>query len=107
MKQLQLQQGDVLIHRIKGLPDDLKKVERKQRGLVLAEGETTGHAHCIVDNDVEMYERDGVIYLSVLGEKATLVHEEHQAIEIPNGTYEIGIVQEIDPFSEQVRQVVD
>ena len=102
----EFQQGDVLIHRINSLPDGIKKVGRKVRGFVLAEGETTGHAH-VVEEDIEMYEKDGNFYIRVSGETATVTHEEHAPIEIPSGFYEIGIVQEVDPWTEQPRKVVD
>lgn len=101
-----IQQGDVLINRITDLPSGVVKIDKKTRGYVLAEGETTGHAHVVNSDDVEMYERNGVLYLSVM-EAATLVHEEHSSIVLEPGTYEIGIVQEVDPFTEQIRKVID
>ncbi len=108
MERKPLQQGDVLINPIYDttLLQNLKKVEKKPRGFVLAEGETTGHAH-VIDEDVELYEDDnGDLYLRALKD-AAVVHEEHATIEIPPGWYEIGIVQEVDPFTEQIRKVVD
>jgi hypothetical protein len=102
----EFQQGDVLINRIDSLPEGIKKVERKVRGFVLAEGETTGHAH-VIDEDIEMYEKEGNFYIRVRGGTATVTHEEHAPIEIPSGLYEIGIVQEVDPWTEQPRKVVD
>jgi hypothetical protein len=101
------QQGDVLINRIEILPNDLKKIDKKPRGFVLAEGETTGHAH-VIDDGIEMFEAtDGTLYIRVMKEKAVLTHEEHASIELPRGLYEIGIVQEVDPWTEQPRNVVD
>jgi len=101
------QQGDVLFNRIGELPGSLKKVDKKLRGYVLAEGETSGHAHVITD-DVELYERDGTLYLSVTKpEGVAVTHEEHLPVTLEPGFYEIGIVQEFDPFSEQVKKVVD
>lgn len=99
------QQGDVLINPILTLPEGTSPVQKKSRGWVLAEGETTGHAH-VVEGNVEMYEKDGTLYLHVM-EESTITHEEHSPITVDPGLYEIGIVVEIDPFTEQVRKVVD
>lgn len=100
------QQGDVLFNRIDQLPDGIVPVSKKSRGYVLAEGESTGHAHVIEEDTVEMYEKDGTIYLRVK-EFSTVQHEEHLPVTLDPGIYEIGIVIEMDPFSEQIRKVVD
>ncbi len=100
----QLQQGDVLLQEINKLPDGLKKIGKRERGYVLADGETTGHAHVMDDCDV--YERDGVMYIST-SRPVNLVHEEHNVITVPAGLWEVGIVQEYDPFAEELRNVRD
>lgn len=75
----QLRQGDVLLlpatipAGAKALP-----LDARARGVVLAWGETTGHAH-VVEADaktvtVELLERDGVQYLRVTGGEAYLRH---------------------------------
>jgi hypothetical protein len=51
------QQGDVLLTKIDSLPLG-NKVERKERGYILAEGEATGHAH-VIEEEIEMVEKDG------------------------------------------------
>ena len=99
------QQGDVLIHPIKNLPTGAIKRER-QGDLVLAEGEATGHAHRIKDAHADIFDCDGVVYLTVDG-KATLTHEEHGPITIDPGVYEIGIIVEVDPFEDEIRYVQD
>jgi hypothetical protein len=38
---------------------------------------------------------------------ATVVHEEHKAVTVPPGTYEVRKVREVDPFSEEVQSVRD
>ena len=102
------QQGDVLINPISEsvLPSNLKKIDRRSRGFVIAEGETTGHAH-VIDNDVEIYEDEtGHMYIKVLN-SVEIHHEEHKAIPLEPGWNEIGIIVEIDPFTEQIHEVVD
>ena len=94
------QQGDVIIKKakVKG---------KKLKHLTLAQGEVTGHHHTITDGDAELYQNeDGTLFLKVK-EKATLTHQEHKAIEIPEGEYEIGIVKEFDHFAEEARRVRD
>jgi hypothetical protein len=102
-----IQQGDVLIKEVTKKVDfsKAKKVERKQRGWVLAEGETTGHAH-VIDDDIMLMEIEGTMYMKN-DHDVTIVHEEHNAHTIPAGTWEIGIVQEYDHFAEEARKVRD
>lgn len=87
-----LRQGDVLLiptHRVKG--------ERLSH-LTLAEGEVTGHRHRISQGKAELYQKDSVLYLSVVSDIATLSHEEHQAIQIPKGSWMIRIQREYQTF---------
>ena len=45
--------------------------------------------------------------MSVKSDEAVVTHEEHNAITIKKGDYEIGIVQEYDHFAEEARNVAD
>lgn len=102
----QIQQGDVIIKRISNLPDGVIEVERKNKAVVLAEGEHTGHAHRIFDVDAMFYEKEGKFYLK--NEKpVTLSHEEHKAFIIEPGIWEVGQVKEKDWISGMVRTVAD
>lgn len=65
--------------------------------LVLAEGEVTGHKHQISQGQAELYEKDGTLFLKVLSEVATLTHEEHQPILIPQGDWKVQIQREYHP----------
>ena len=89
----------------------IKKVSevkgKKLNHLTLAQGEKTGHCHTITDGEATLYEQDGVLYLHVESDKATLTHQEHKPIEIPCGDYEIGIIKEYDHFLEESRNVQD
>jgi hypothetical protein len=95
-----LRQGDVLI-----IPSDKSIAGTKLPHLTLAEGEVTGHRHQISNGEAELYERDGVLYLKVLSPTAILTHEEHAAITIPHGDWEIKIQREYAP--EGWRYVAD
>lgn len=101
------QQGDCIAIKIDAVPEGSKAVKPGPRGYVLAEGEHTGHAHCIdATRDVEMYEKDGVLYLKVAA-PAPLTHEEHHTQTIEPGIYEVRRVVEVDPFSDEIRTVAD
>lgn len=95
-----LRQGDVLI-----VPSDTAATGTKLSHLNLAEGEVTGHRHRISNGEAELYERGGVLYLKVLSPTATLTHEEHAEISIPQGNWEIRIQREYVP--EGWRYVAD
>lgn len=107
MKKLAFQQGDVLLYKVDKIPAG-KKVEPKERGLVLAEGEVTGHAHRITKlKSVTMIQiDDGRVFLKVR-EATPLEHEEHHIIIIEPGEYEVGKVRERDHLERITREVLD
>jgi len=96
------QQGDVLIKRIKEIPQKAIKKE----SFVLAEGEATGHCHR-VNGEAEVLTLGDKVLLRVLAGNAQIVHEEHKTIVIPAGNYEVETVKEYDHFAEEVRRVRD
>ena len=100
------QQGDVIIRNVEKIPEDAVRVKKTLKGIVLAEGEATGHAHTIVDDGAELYEKDGILYIKI--EKPVLVkHEEHKPITLSEGIYRVGFVREYDPFEEEAKRIVD
>lgn len=115
-------QGDVFIERVDTLPPGAKPAKRDEHGrIVLAHGESSGHAHTIRDKNVmsfrmETAERDvlgaEVDYVLVGGSGATLNHElvsgqmaEHEPVSLPPGVYKIGAQREYSP--EAIRRAVD
>lgn len=75
---------------------------KRVKGNVLADGETSGHAHRV---QVKVMERvDG---LRQFDGATTVTHEEHKIIEIPDGEWVSGIVQEFNYFAEMERNVKD
>ena len=108
----QIQQGDVLLVKTSLTLADIataKRVKRDKRGIVLAEGEVTGHYHAVEDStEAELLELGDKILLNVLGEKpVTLKHQEHKPITINPGIWEVGQVVEKDWTSGMVNKVVD
>lgn len=102
MKKVFIQQGDVLIQSSK-IP---KEAKRRRGRAVLAEGEHTGHAHVAEGADVELYEKDGVLYVHCPN-GCEVTHQEHNRVTLPAGDYTIGRVQEYDHFAEEARNVAD
>lgn len=96
------QQGDVLLRQAK-IP---RSATKRPGRAILAEGEATGHCHEVIGDGVEIYEKDGVLYLSA-PHGGTLTHQEHHAQTIERGSYQIGIVKEYDHFAEEARNVLD
>jgi hypothetical protein len=87
-----IRQGDVLV-----IPSKTSISGDKLPHLTLAAGEVTGHRHQISSGEAELFERDGILYLKVLSPTATLTHEEHAGVTIPQGDWEIRIQREYAP----------
>lgn len=101
-------QGDVLIRQVAELPANATPVENPTR-IVLAYGEVTGHAHAIAPDEAVEYtiaDAAGAVrrFLAVAS-AATVKHEEHAAIPLPAGVYEI--VQQREYSPEAIRNVAD
>ena len=105
-------QGDVLIERVSDVMPNGNTVEPWQDGAhVLAEGETTGHRHAIWDQ-VTMFRDDAlardvpdglyIAHLRVDGPTAQLVHEEHDPITLPKGTYRVRRQRELEPRDARI-----
>lgn len=100
--------GDVLLSRIRVLPDGLE--EQKHRGeCILASGEVTGHHHRLtVKNPANMrvFQKEQKIYVMLM-EVGTLTHEEHKEVRVPIGTYERTFEREFDYALDSLRTVID
>ena len=79
---------------------------RKGKGLVLAEGEHTGHFH-LVEEVVKASYRDNETLEFTTKTAQQLVHQEHQPVAITAGEWCSGIVQEFDHLEQQLRTVRD
>ena len=103
-------QGDVLVLRRDSIPAIATEKPHDPRGVVLAEGEVTGHHHRIKDPGVCALRAEGVHWdmLRVTdGIIGRLQHEEHAEIAIGAGAYEVRIQREYDWASEASRAVAD
>lgn len=99
------QQGDVVLRKLKAMPEGTAKIISRKR-LVLAEGEHTGHNHVIEDDEAELIQI-GERMLLKLTKPATVKHQEHKPITLSPGIWEVGRVNEFDYFAMMKKQVVD
>lgn len=92
--------GDVLLDKVNDSAKGLQRVKLSARGIVLAEGEATGHAHRIDGGAAVLYElpgNDNAVRLLVVRRTVNLVHEEHGRIELPPGKYRVRIKRAYSP----------
>ena len=97
--------GDVFIDKVDSIPEKAKRLKH----CVLAEGEITGHCHEILeDGAAELFQQRNNLFLRVVAKRATVVHQEHDAIKLPTGDYRVWIQREYEPKTRQrFRRVVD
>jgi len=96
-------QGDVLLAKVPSLPKHALRKPVDQR-IVLAWGETTGHAHAIDARYAKLYQHGAERFIEVL-DGAVLVHEEHSPITLKPGIYRV--VQQREYVPGSTRLVVD
>lgn len=97
-----IRQGDVLISQITKLPDNLEKLDHK----IVAHGES-GHFHRLEKGTIyETKTAERLMFIEIK-EPTKIVHEEHKAIRIEPGFYEVKREREFDPFADVIREVRD
>ena len=103
----QVRQGDVLLAAVDMEPP---KDARKQREVILADGELTGHAHRLSAPEVLEWEVEGQRYVRVSGGPGVLSHEDHDPTPVPvlepGATYRV-IPQREYSLEGQWQKVVD
>jgi hypothetical protein len=77
----QIRQGDVFLIRVDAIPDGAKEMPPTARGVVLADGEITGHAHRIANfrSAAQYATETDQRYLRVTA-PVQLAHEEHKTV---------------------------
>lgn len=95
--------GDLLVETVAEIPSEARPLHH----LVLAEGELTGHAHRIAERDAAQLLQGSWrdMYLRVTADRATLVHQEHGPITLPQGNYRVWRQREYSP--RDIRTVRD
>jgi hypothetical protein len=93
-----VRQGDLLLVPVPALPEGARRA--RSGCLVLARGEATGHAHVVDDVRASLHRLawSPATYLSVVGdEPVSLVHQEHDPLEVQPGVYEVRRQREYEP----------
>jgi hypothetical protein len=85
------------------IPKDAKIVESKH----LAEGEHTGHFHRATAKTAKVYDVGGGVLVLDAPRGTKVEHQEHGTVAVPPGEYDRLLVQEFDPFAEEIRAVQD
>ena len=99
-----IQQGDCLIIRTDAIPVGAESKGEVAR-YVVAEGEHTGHAH-VLDRPASIFKHNETMFFTIK-EPTEITHQEHKALTIPPGTWQIERVKEYDYLSEMTRNVQD
>ena len=94
----------VLLTRVDEIPKDAVPVKADGRLVILAEGEATGHHHSVDAGSVALLEVGEKRYLSVK-EETPLNHQEHAAITLKPGIYEVQ--RQTEAWRDELRQVRD
>lgn len=98
-------QGDLLLVSVETIDSAATPVARdRAQRLVLAEGESTGHAHVVLAPDVALVEARRVRYIQS-PKPFEITHEEHAPLRLPAGTFRVVHQREYAP--EAIRKVRD
>lgn len=114
-------QGDVLLVAVNSTPDGLKSDNPKK--CILAYGEVSGHHHRFEGGHITAFYKEGddntmgggsnlrgsatnIAFVSIPKAGAALIHEEHDAIQVAPGVYEVRRQREFDMMAG-VRSVAD
>lgn len=96
-------QGDVLLTKVAVLPKTLKP----KKDNIVAYGEVTGHSHRFSSTDQIVYQTLAGQLFAKVKKQTSLIHEEHNTLEIDPGIYKVGAEREFDYFENELRGVVD
>jgi len=92
------------------IPTDAKKLKGDGKKFIVAPSETSGNHHCIEEKEgVELYEKDGVMYLKADEpvDVFCVMKDRHDTITLEPGVYEIEPAKEFDYISGEKRNVQD
>ena len=91
-----------MIEEVEDLPPDCKKLPHT----TLAHGEVTGHSHRLAAGaNAILFATAQSLFLRVMSEAASVVHEEHDTISLPPGDYRVWRQREYSP--QEIRIIRD
>ena len=105
-----LNHGELCVFTGSEIPKGALKLKPKNGRYVVAKSEVTGNDHCLEAKDgVELYEKDGVMYLKaeVPVNVFCLIKERHDTITLDPGIYEMEPAKEFDYINSMKRNVAD
>jgi hypothetical protein len=112
MKRTLVRQGDVLLVPTRRQPSAKAQRVTDNGRVILAYGEVTGHVHEVIGIDnrdsvppMELFQEPDGQRLLVIRKPSQLKHEEHGAIDLGVGGYEVVRQREYSP--EAIRNVAD
>jgi len=93
--------GDLLFIKVDEIPSDFKRTKKQpkshSRGVIVAEGEKTGHHHTLeaVESYFNYEWRNGRISFFEIDKPTKVEHEEHGTIVLEPGKYQINFQREV------------
>lgn len=105
-----IRHGDVVLVRVdEEIPASATKVGADPRGVVLAEGEATGHAHVIADQSAAvLFGVEGADWRWLeVNVPVPLRHEEHHDVILDPGRYRVSIKREYQEDEKGWKKVED
>jgi len=103
MSMKQYRHGDLLIVKIDTLPAGAKDIKSK----IVEEGEETGHFHQLSGDGLVYEDSEQTKYIQSNDDALTIVHEEHNPINLPTGVYKVTRQREYDTYEQASRVVQD
>lgn len=115
MKKRHMSHGEFNLFEVDGIPDGAKRVyptkgQISKGGFIVAPSETTGNHHCIeMDETVEFYEKDGVLYMKNTEPTSLFCVDEarHDTITVPPSIWKGKPSKEVDHLLKMKRNVAD
>lgn len=100
-------QGDILFVEVSDpAPDESQPVARESGRIIIARGESTGHAHAIVSQQAKLLSNPALNMRWIVADApAEVVHEEHATITLPPGVWQV--VQQREYTPQAVRTIAD
>ena len=95
----QYRQGDVLLCARAEIPVTATPVLSDGDRVIVAFGELTGHAHAFAAHHARLFrdEPSGRSFVAIAEGGASVLHEEHDPIHVPEGRYELRRQREYTP----------
>lgn len=100
-KQQYYRHGDLLFVKVDSIPEEFKRYKKNpkshSRGVIVAEGEKTGHHHTLeaVEQYYDFQWNGNRISFIEIQKETKIEHEEHGTIILPPGKYQINFQREL------------